>query len=968
MMEFPEKKRAVGRGRLRALAVTTFLILAALPSSAGWLQDDVPVCTDPAKQSYPRIRADGTGGAIVVWQDSRDDEIYAQRLGPEGEPLWAADGVNVSQRAGFEGDCQILPDGTGGAFASYESLVSPCSACSYVSRLAVGRIGPDGTLLWKKYVKYRQDYMYWDAVDERNATLLHDGNGGFVVVWQMAHGFECDPFCMDPPCCWGWDYYHVYAQRFDADGGMLWDTSGVMLCAGNAYQTTPQAVMIDSSIVVTWSDERDAANKPDIFAQRVDLDGNLLWGPLGLPVCGAPYSQVTPQVAGDGSGGAIVAWRDYRSGDWAKGHIYAQRLDSLGNALWTPNGVPLCTNDGKKDELGMVASGRGSAVVSWTNTVGSIPSAYAQRVDSSGSPIWGVNGLGLSAPTMKVSSLRLIPDGGGGAVFAWQQIPSYGTDNSLRSIWGTSDADVFAVGDLGTIVHYDGRSWDTQFCPVSSRLNCVWGTSPSDVFAVGDGGVILHYNGVAWSSMPSGTTANLAGVWGSSWDNVYAVGASSVILHYDGSGWSTVDYAPGANLTAIHGTSATNVIVVGNKDYRTGVVLTFDGSTWQKTERSGESERSVWVSPDNELFIGGVEAGGNYDGMVMHWDAGGWHKTRAYSGGYASYGVWGNHSHNVYAIFSDGSLLHYDGTSWVKMVVSTGAMYDVWGTFGSDVWVAGSQFTVRRFEDPDWVTKCRLVNGDLFMQKVSMSGEVEWTGVGAPAAVSLDEQNAPTMAYDPAGYALLAWQDNRLGNWDIFTRKVSLARGPLVATELQGFEAAPAEAGIRVAWELSRLANGARFVVSRARASDDSPWEAIAPAIERRNLAFSFTDAAPEPGRSCRYRVEVSDADGRRVLFETGAVVMPALPVSLYQNVPNPFNPSTTIRYYLPERCLVKLRVYDVAGRLVAGIIDGEEAPGLHAIEWRGENARGARVASGLYLCRLQAGRTSIVRKMVLLK
>ena len=69
--------------------------------------------------------------------------------------------------------------------------------------------------------------------------------------------------------------------------------------------------------------------------------------------------------------------------------------------------------------------------------------------------------------------------------------------------------------------------------PTGSTLHGVWGTSGTDVFAVGDAGTILHYNGTSWSSMSSGTTEILWGVCGSSGD-VFAVVGYGSILHCDG--------------------------------------------------------------------------------------------------------------------------------------------------------------------------------------------------------------------------------------------------------------------------------------------------------------------------------------------------------------------------------------------------------------------------------------------------
>ena len=88
----------------------------------------------------------------------------------------------------------------------------------------------------------------------------------------------------------------------------------------------------------------------------------------------------------------------------------------------------------------------------------------------------------------------------------------------------------------------------------------------------------------------------------------------------------------------------------------------------------------------------------------------------------------------------------------------------------------------------------------------------------------------------------------------------------------------------------------------------------------------------------------------------------------LLANVPNPFNPITTIRYELPHADHVRLEILDVSGRLVRTLVNGPVEAGNHAIEWRGEDARGRRVASGVYFYRLDSGSYVATRRMVLLK
>jgi hypothetical protein len=91
--------------------------------------------------------------------------------------------------------------------------------------------------------------------------------------------------------------------------------------------------------------------------------------------------------------------------------------------------------------------------------------------------------------------------------------------------------------------------------------------------------------------------------------------------------------------------------------------------------------------------------------------------------------------------------------------------------------------------------------------------------------------------------------------------------------------------------------------------------------------------------------------------------------VKLYPAIPNPFNPSTTISYYLPVACNVTLEIYDSSGRLISRLMDRVNKPkGLHEVEWKGIDEHGRTVASGVYFYRLITGKETISKKMVLLK
>jgi len=90
--------------------------------------------------------------------------------------------------------------------------------------------------------------------------------------------------------------------------------------------------------------------------------------------------------------------------------------------------------------------------------------------------------------------------------------------------------------------------------------------------------------------------------------------------------------------------------------------------------------------------------------------------------------------------------------------------------------------------------------------------------------------------------------------------------------------------------------------------------------------------------------------------------------VSLSQNFPNPFNPSTEISFALPDLREVNLSVYDVLGQEIKSLVSGPMAAGFHRVIWNGANNDGAAVPSGTYFYRLDAGDYSQSMKMVMLK
>jgi hypothetical protein len=129
-----------------------------------------------------------------------------------------------------------------------------------------------------------------------------------------------------------------------------------------------------------------------------------------------------------------------------------------------------------------------------------------------------------------------------------------------------------------------------------------------------------------------------------------------------------------------------------------------------------------------------------------------------------------------------------------------------------------------------------------------------------------------------------------------------------------------------------------------------------------------YSDHEAIPGRSYSYYISAVKGDTEAVRSTTVKLTLPPKPVTLYQNFPNPFNPSTTISFFIPDRARVTLDIFDVKGRRVKNLINEIKPAGKYKREWNGKNSRGNSVSSGVYYYRLTAGKNIITKKLVLMR
>ena len=158
----------------------------------------------------------------------------------------------------------------------------------------------------------------------------------------------------------------------------------------------------------------------------------------------------------------------------------------------------------------------------------------------------------------------------------WEDYDYFEAD--LNGMFGLDSNNIWAVGatlhgQIGEalIARYDGSMWRTVHIDYESPyLMAVWASAPDDVFAVGDRGTILHYDGNAWTKMDSLTDKQLRDVWGFAHNDVYACGAmpppgepwEPILLHYDGQRWKKIIDTTNLDEHAIYtvwGSSADNV-------------------------------------------------------------------------------------------------------------------------------------------------------------------------------------------------------------------------------------------------------------------------------------------------------------------------------------------------------------------------------------------------------------------------
>jgi hypothetical protein len=615
-------------------------------------------------------------------------------------------------------------------------------------------------------------------------------------------------------------------------------------------------------------------------------------------------------ITTDGAGGVIVTWQDTRNNK----AIYAQRLDNNGNIKWNSAGVAIATlptNTWNVLNPCIVSDGVGGAIIVWQRNVsGTKDTLYAQRIDADGNEKWTSGGIFVCANANTNDYPVVCTDGNSGAFVAWINHIPYNTtiyaqriDSNGTAQWVTNG---IAIRAGGSYTNYP------QIC--------------SD----GVGGAYI-----GWSD--GGDT------------KIYVQRVSST----GDLKWS----APGV---AASGSSPVSVDIPRIcVDEHSGVI-----ATWAQE-----------IAYDNlwNIYSQRIDSNG-----VVQWTAGGVQMCSLKS---LDANITSDGNGGVIAAWSD----YRAGTGWwtiyAQHITSAGSVD--WTANGIPV------TTVAKMGSAQYSAVTSNGNGGaiigwldsrsgtslLYAQSVSSSGSLEWSAYDVTVTNNTSgggQYNPQVIPAGTAGEGIFVWEDTRAsGATNLYASKI-FSNGAL-PVELQQFKAVVRSQGIELQWHTATEMNNAGWEIQKMQESNAAnslkmPWEKVGyvNGSGTTNAPHSYSFIDEDARGSAAYRLKQIDRSGAFSYSQEIETTIAALPgaFQLFQNNPNPFNPSTSIRFVVPVTEKAVLKIYSAAGEEIATLFDGNVTKdAVTAVAFDGSN-----LSSGVYFCRLTAGGFQSVKRMVLLK
>jgi hypothetical protein len=752
--------------------------------------------------------------------------------------------------------------------------------------------------------------------------IASDGAGGAIIAWNDQR--DTVP--------------HIYVQRINAAGIVQWAQNGVRICTSDSSQILP-AIASDGQggAIIAWTDFR--SDTADLYAQRISPTGVIQWANSGVAISVAVNNQTTPSVVSDNSGGAVIAWQDDRSGTGR--NMYVQRVSGAGVPLWTANGVRLCPTANDQTNHVMVSDDAGGAFVAWQDfRSGTDWDLYARRINGAGV----LQGLGGGLPICTATGNQQTPamtrDGLGGALITW-------IDN--RS--GNNDIYAQRVSSTSQIL------WAPSGAIVSSASG---NQAYPDIASDGAGNAII-----AWIDF-SGTYSQVFAQRMSAQGAVMWLG-NGVPVCTTSSNQATVkivaDNSAGAVLTWDDTRNVFNDLYVQHID-KNGI------TTWNS---SGVAISSAPLGQSDPVVV--TDGAG---GAIVTWDDFRSNTAQIFAGKISANGLLGDGTPHIIAVRDvkndQGGFVNvfWSSSPYDVIPYQTISSYTIWRgvpLYGSASVIAPGSGAV--------FPKISAVpgSGNSTVSTVT-TDTIGWQQVGnviaayrstySLAAPTLSDSTPPNTPYyyfmvtANTGYSTGFWDSPVDSGYSVD----NLA--PAVVAHVGGSFASGTET---LHWDANTEKDLAGYVVYRSTSPGFDPG-IMTPLGTTANDFYS--DATAGVGSVMFYAVEAVDVHGNKSIksnevstVSTGVEQTTVLPTvfALGQNYPNPFNPSTMITYDVPKTSTVHLTIYDLLGRTVAELVNGEKTQGEYHVEWNAD-----RLSSGIYYLHMETQGFVATRKLILMK
>jgi PKD repeat protein len=319
--------------------------------------------------------------------------------------------------------------------------------------------------------------------------------------------------------------------------------------------------------------------------------------------------------------------------------------------------------------------------------------------------------------------------------FTWEQVSFAGWSNAtpaistktLYAVWGTSPSDVYAVGDTGTILHFNGTDWSAEASNTTGQLLSIWGASPTNIYVVGNEetgqnrATLLRKKAVGanWEfeeAVDYITQApfdyNLTTVWGLSASKVYISDVYGDPYVFDGTGWIKIDPVPpvgSASITGIWAANSTNLFVT---DSWSTDVSRYNGTDWAYLEACPD------INPDDHLneivgfSVNDIYVAGS-NGCISHFNGTDWQAVSSNTSKMLN-SIYGNISANIIAVGAQGAIVHKKTANPEFTDESFNTVNDLFGVWvspdGSVAYAVGTDGMILRWV-PDTVSTTTTISG-----------------------------------------------------------------------------------------------------------------------------------------------------------------------------------------------------------------------------------------------------------------